>query len=160
MLLAGNLPWAFLVTWNRRAGVFVPWALVPMAIYLWAYFSYIGGRWGEPGSAQRRENLRANQVPGAVWRVAVPAGLLGFGAILALLAVVARVVELPAGAPLTTPAGMPMATMFALSLCSLAGGSRAGRSGNSVRRPHRWFGVAASMHGSSRPCSLRSCSLE
>lgn len=95
-------------------GLLVPWAIVPMTIYLWAYFRFIGGRWRAAGAERRRANLRANRLPGIVWCVALPAGLLGFGAILAFLAVIARLVQLPAGAPISTPAGMPVATMFAL----------------------------------------------
>jgi len=120
VLLAGSLPWAGfgrisgLNAWNLRAGLLVPWAIVPMTLYLRAYFGFIGGQWGAAGAERRRANLRANQLPGIVWRAALPAGVLGFGAILALLAVIARLVRLPAGAPISTPAGMPVATMFAL----------------------------------------------
>jgi membrane protease YdiL (CAAX protease family) len=49
-----------------------------------------------------------------VWLAALPAGLLGIGAILALLVVVSRLVHLPAGSPIITPAGMPVATILAL----------------------------------------------
>lgn len=120
VLLGGSLPWAGLGrvsglgAWNLRLGVVAPWAIVPMAIYLGAYFGFIGGRWGAPGAERRRANLRANRVPATLWRVAVPAGLVGFGALLALLFLMARLVRLPAGAPITTPPGMPIATMFAL----------------------------------------------
>jgi membrane protease YdiL (CAAX protease family) len=120
VLLAGSLPWAGfgpisgLSAWNQRAGVLVPWAIVPMTLYLWAYFGFIRGQWGADGAERRRINLRANRLPGTVWRAAVPAGLLGFGAILALLAILARLVRFPAGESISTPAGMPAATMFAL----------------------------------------------
>jgi membrane protease YdiL (CAAX protease family) len=114
VLLMGSLPWAFLGAWNQRVGVAVPWAIIPMAVYLWAYFGFIGGRWGTADPDRRRSDLRANGLPGSVWRAALPAGLLGFGAILALLVTVSRLVRLPEGAPITTPPGMPAATMFAL----------------------------------------------
>jgi membrane protease YdiL (CAAX protease family) len=120
VLLVGSLPWtgfgriSGLSAWNLRAGLLVPWAIVPMTLYLWAYFGLLGGQWGAAGAERRRANLRANRLPGIVWRVALPAGLLGFGAIVALLAVIARLVRLPVGAPISTPAGMPVATMFAL----------------------------------------------
>ncbi len=114
VLLTGSLPWAFLGTWNQRVGVAVPWAIAPMSLYLWAYFGLIGGRWLADGSARRRANLRANRLPWRVWRVAVPAGLLGIAAILALLVVISRLVPLPAGTPIVKPDGMPAATMFAL----------------------------------------------
>lgn len=120
VLLIGSLPWAGfgrisgLNAWNLRAGILLPWAIVPMALYLWLYFGYIGGRWGGANTARRRENLRANPVSHAIWKAAIPAGLVGFGAILALLAVIARLAPLPTGAPIMAPAGMPLATMFAL----------------------------------------------
>ena len=120
VLLAGSLPWAGfgrltgLGGWNLRVGTAVPWAILPMAVYLWAYFSFIGGRWGASGANERRQNLLANRLAGSVWRAALPAGLLGLGAILALLAVVARLVHLPGGDPITAPPGMPAVTMVAL----------------------------------------------
>ena len=46
--------------------------------------------------------------------MALPAGLLGIGTILALLVVISRLVHLPEGPPLSAPAGMPAPTMFAL----------------------------------------------
>src|SRR5437762_7213657 len=120
VLLAGSLPWAGfgrisgLSAWNLRIGLLVPWAIVPMALYLWAYFGFIGGRWGAVGAERRRADLRANRLPAIVWRVALLAGLIGFGAILAVLAIIARLVQLPVGAPISTPVGMPVAPMFAL----------------------------------------------
>ncbi|MEQ1730013.1 MAG: type II CAAX endopeptidase family protein, partial [Vicinamibacterales bacterium] len=114
VLLAGSVPWAFLGTWNQRVGLATPWAIVPMSIYLWAYFSVIGGRWMAAGSEHRRADLRAHAVPARVWRVALPAGLLGIGAVLALIVVISRLIHLPPGEPIAAPRGMPAATMFAL----------------------------------------------
>jgi hypothetical protein len=60
VLLAGNLPWAGfgriggLPAQNFRAGVVVPWAIIPMALYLWAYWRFISGAWAAtpaPGRA-------------------------------------------------------------------------------------------------------------
>src|SRR5687768_6067029 len=45
VLLAGNLPWAVLGGWNLRIGTAVPWAMLPMALYLWAYWRFISGGW-------------------------------------------------------------------------------------------------------------------
>lgn len=114
VLLTGSVPWAVLGNLNQRIGVLAPWALIPMALYLWAYFGLIGGRWMTKGADIRRTNLRANHLPGGIWLAALPAGLLGIGAILALLVVVSRLVHLPAGSPIATPVGMPVATMLAL----------------------------------------------
>lgn len=114
VLLSGSIPWAVLGTWNHRFGLLVPWAVAPMALYLWAYFSFLDGRWMAAGAGSRRANLQANRLPGSIWLVALPAGLLGIVAILALLVVVSRLIHLPAGAAITAPVGMPVATMFAL----------------------------------------------
>lgn len=120
VLLGGSIPWAGfgplrgLSTWNQHVGTTLPWSIVPMALYLWAYFSFIGGRWGAGGATCRRNNLRANPLPWRVWGVALPAGLLGFGAILAYLALSARLIRMPDGESIVAPAGMPVSTMFAL----------------------------------------------
>jgi hypothetical protein len=116
VLLAGSLPWGVaLAPLNLRIGVSLPWAVVPMAAYLWGYWTFIRGDWGSPAhAATRRHDLRAHPLPGAVWPAALVAGLIGFGALLALIAVMARLVTLPQSAQIPTPAGMPAATMFVL----------------------------------------------
>jgi hypothetical protein len=54
VLLAGSLPWGPLIRLNLRAGIFLPWALVPMAIYLGAYWMAVSGRWGGTASVTQR----------------------------------------------------------------------------------------------------------
>ena len=116
MLLAGSLPWgAVLAPANLRVGTAVPWAILPMAVYLWAYWRFIRGDWGSPDTAAtRRENLRANPLSADVWLASLLAGLLGFAALFAFLAVMARLVPLPPSAPITTPEVMPRVTAFLL----------------------------------------------
>jgi membrane protease YdiL (CAAX protease family) len=116
VLLAGSLPWgALLAPANIAFGKTVPWAILPMAAYLVAYWKCIGGSWGSPGSAAtRREQLRAHAVPPDMWVASMGAGLLGFGALLAFVATMARLVELPASAQIATPEGMPRGTLFLL----------------------------------------------
>jgi len=100
---------------NLRIGTAVPWATVPMAAYLWAYWKYIRGEWGSPETAPaRRERLRANPLSPDIWAASLVAGLLGFAALFAFVAVMARLVRLPVSAPLTTPEGMPAITAFLL----------------------------------------------
>lgn len=114
VLLAGGLPWSLLFApANLRIGTAVPWAIVPMAIYLWAYWTYIGGGWGpRDTAAARREYLRANPLTGDVWMMSIGAGLIGFGAVVAFLTAMARVIELPASAaPITAPGGMAPAIL-------------------------------------------------
>ena len=119
VLLAGNLPFNVLRAWNLNVGVAVPWAVLPAALYLWAYWRFIGGRWGPAGSAAaRRQNLRANTLSLRVWGASLAAGLVGFGSLVALLAFAARLVHLPASSPIVTPPDMPVVT--ALSLIVMA----------------------------------------
>ena len=115
VLLAGNLPFNVLRAWNWRVGTDVPWAIVPAALWLFAYWQFIGGRFCAAASAAtRRQNLRANRLSRRAWAASLLAGVLGFGALVALLAFVARLVQLPAGSPIVTPPDMPVATVLAL----------------------------------------------
>lgn len=121
VLLAGNVPWAGfgrisgLAGWNFRAWTAAPWAIVPMALYLWAYWQFIGGAWGwAGGAAARRVNLRAKSLSRRAWTLSLLAGLLGFVTLLVLLALAARLVRLPASVPIVTPREMPVVTAFLL----------------------------------------------
>jgi len=121
ILLTGNLPWAGfgpisgLMGLNLRLGTLLPWALLPAAIWLVAYWRVISGAWGPAdGAAERRANLRSRRLSLSVWIKALLAGLLGFATLVALLVVASRLVALPAGAPIAAPPGMPAATMFLL----------------------------------------------
>ena len=120
VLLAGNLPWAGfgpvsgLLGWNLRVGTTLPWAVMPAVLYLAVYWRFLSGRWGADGAAWRRERLRANRLSGRLWLKALVAGALGFAALLALLILAARLVHLPASAPISTPAEMPLVTVLVL----------------------------------------------
>jgi membrane protease YdiL (CAAX protease family) len=120
VLLAGNLPWGVLFApVNLRVGRAVPWAIVPTALYLWAYWQFIGGRWGAPSTAAtRRARLRANPVAPEAWLIAIIAGLVGFGGLIALLSLMARLMVMPGSTPIQQPADMPAATAFALVVMS------------------------------------------
>lgn len=116
VLLAGSLPWGPLIGLNLRAGITVPWAVVPMAVYLGGYWMVLSGRsfGGSADGAPRRSNLRANPLTGTMWCASIAAGLVGLGAIVAVLVLMARLVALPDSAPIVTPVGMPLLTGFAL----------------------------------------------
>ena len=115
VLLAGNLPWAALGAWNLRIGTAVPWAILPMGLYLWAYWRFISGRWSAPADAAKyRADLRANRLSAGMWGASLAAGVLGFGALLALLALAARLVSLPSSSPIPTPPEMPLVTAVLL----------------------------------------------
>ena len=115
VLLAGSVPWGGFSTLNLRIGTTVPWAILPMTVYLAAYWGFLSGRWGDPESAAtRRANLRANRLSPAMWGRSLAAGSLGFAALLALLAFAARLVRLPATPPMVMPSAMPVITAFLL----------------------------------------------
>lgn len=115
VLFAGNLPWVVLLAPANLALVpTVPWAIVPMAIYLRLYWKYIGGRIGPSETAPtRREQLRAKPLAPRVWAMAIVSGLTGFAAILALTAAMARLVTLPSG-QILFPTGVPAVTAATL----------------------------------------------
>jgi membrane protease YdiL (CAAX protease family) len=116
VLLAGNLPWAALLApLNLRFVTSVPWAVVPMAAFLWMYWKYVTGALGSPSTAMwRRESARANPVSGIAWALALLTGAAGFAAVIAFMRVMARLVALPLSAPITTPTGMSSASLFIL----------------------------------------------
>jgi hypothetical protein len=123
VLYAGQVPWSgiagypFLAGWNLRVLPGIPWAVVPMCVYLLLYCKYLNG-WGWPRSstAARRINLRANRLSGETWGMALFAGFIGLAALLPLLRMMSRLVVLPAEAePITMPQGMPLLTLLRLS---------------------------------------------
>jgi membrane protease YdiL (CAAX protease family) len=120
VLLAGNLPWGvLLVPLNLRVARVVPWAVLPMAIYLWCYWKHIGGSWGSKATAgERRANLRANALSVKMWGASLAAGLLGFATIAVMLVLMARLTNLPSSAPLMVTEGMPSITVFVLVVMS------------------------------------------
>jgi membrane protease YdiL (CAAX protease family) len=125
VLFGGSVLWGFLLApANLRVGRAVPWAVVPMALYLWTYWKFIGGEWGSPETAAaRRQRLRANPLAPDVWIASLFAGMLGFAALFAFVGVLARLVPLPASAALTTPEGMPRVTVFLLlTMASIVAG--------------------------------------
>jgi membrane protease YdiL (CAAX protease family) len=62
VLFGGSLPWGFLLApANLRFGKAVPWAIVPMAAWLWAYWRFISGDWGSPETAASRRALSSRQ---------------------------------------------------------------------------------------------------
>ena len=155
VLLAGNVPWAGIPGLpgfsglNLRFAPAVPWAIVPMGLYLWIYWRFISGAIGPRDSAEwRRSNLRAHSVPGDLWGPSVLAGLLGFGALLALLAVMQRVVDLPDSPPASTPAGMPFITLFLLLVMAsiVAGATEEAAFRGYMQTPiERRYGVVAAI---------------
>ena len=149
VLLAGSLPWiALLAPLNLRVLPALPWAVVPMAGYLWLYWRFIGGRIGPSDtSEQRRRSLRANPV-GDAWPLAILTGFAGFAALFALVTVMSRLLTMPGGPALTAPEGMPRATVIILlMMASLVAGvaEEAGFRGYMQGPIERRYGVVAAI---------------
>lgn len=116
VVAAGTYPWMALATWNQRVLMRVPWAVVPMGIYLWMYWRYLNGMgWPRSTAAARRESLRANRLDGEIWMRSLLTGLLGLATLVPLLGIMSRLVALPSeSAPVKVPPAMPFATVFLL----------------------------------------------
>ena len=67
--------WTALLVVNLRTTPAVPWAVVAMAVLLWAMWQYAGGRWWPSlTSPARRASLRATPVSPHVFTMALVAG--------------------------------------------------------------------------------------
>jgi membrane protease YdiL (CAAX protease family) len=101
---------------NLRFAPQVPWAIVPMAIFLVAYLRYLNGAgWPRSTSDARRRSLRLNSLAADVWPMALLAGFIGLSALVPLSAILSRLFALPADAQQTAiPAAMPPVTTFLL----------------------------------------------
>lgn len=153
---AGILPWGGaagypgLAGWNLRLHPEVPWAIVPMALYLFLYFRYLNGAgWPRATAETRRANLRANALSSDVWAMSLFAGFIGLASLVPLTAIMGRLFTLPAEAqPIATPAGMPFGTTFLLLVMSSTVAGIAEESGfrGYMQGPiERRYGFAASL---------------
>lgn len=124
--LAGVTTWMVLALLNQRYLVQVPWAAAVMAFVLYCYWRFLGGKF-LPGktSDARHELLRARALSPEVWGAAIFAGMMGLIALMPLMAVMARLVELPpASDNISVPPDMPALTVFiSLLMASLVAGA-------------------------------------
>src|SRR5687768_13937368 len=113
---AGVYPWTVVVRANQRFLPAVPWAIVPMAAFLWLFWRYLRGEgWPRSTSAARRMNLRANTAAPDAFGMAIFAGILGFVALMPGVGVLGRLVSLPSEAQkINTPENMPAITVLVL----------------------------------------------
>jgi membrane protease YdiL (CAAX protease family) len=80
-----TLPWSVLVGANFKLWPSVPWSVPVMALYLWIYWQYVGGKgWPASTAESRRRDLRARSLSGPLWRWSLLAGSLGIVSLLAL----------------------------------------------------------------------------
>ena len=114
--VGGTLPWSTLVRWNQHVFVQVPWAVLPMTLYLWLYWKYLKGEgWPHATAQARSTSLRANGLSGEMWGRSLVAGLIGLATLLPLLRLMSRLVRLPAESqPIKVPPQMPFVTVFLL----------------------------------------------
>jgi CAAX protease family protein len=109
-LLAGGV-WGGLYVANLKTTPRVPWAVIPMALYLWAMWQYLGGKgWPRSTSEARRNYLRFRPVTSQTFGWSLLAGALGVAALAGLWIVLFQLVKMP-GNVLPDPSQYPALTM-------------------------------------------------
>src|SRR5262245_40947421 len=65
----GTGAWGWLITTNLAHGSRLPWAVPPMAAFLFLWWRYFARGWGAPSSTSRTRCLaaRANRVAESLW---------------------------------------------------------------------------------------------
>jgi hypothetical protein len=90
-VVAGGI-WAALVITNLRTARAVPWAVVPMAVLLWAMWRYLTGAWGGGSAAENRRRLaRATMVPRTVFLWSLLPGALSIAVLSGLWIILSEV---------------------------------------------------------------------
>lgn len=109
-----------LAGFNVRLMPQVPWAIVPMAVFLFFYLRYLNGAgWPRSTSDARRISLRANSLSADLWAMSLFAGLMGLAALVPLSTVMGRLFAMPADSQqIEIPAAMPPITTFLLVVMS------------------------------------------
>ncbi len=102
---AVTVPWAILVAANLKYWPTIPWSAMVTAPLLWLYWQFL---------KRKGKNLRALPLSGDVWGMAIFAGMIGLGALLAFQSVLARLVPLGPEQELPDVSKMPSITLFAL----------------------------------------------
>jgi membrane protease YdiL (CAAX protease family) len=112
----GTAPQAILTNLNFMYAPAIPWAVPAVAVFLWAYWSYLnGGGWPRSNAEWRRRSLRACKVPGRLWRWAIAAGGLAWISLLALRLFSDRYLNLPRD-PFPDVSSFPLVTILAFML--------------------------------------------
>ena len=94
VLVAGNFLPQVLFAANLKSPA-APWSAALIAVYLWLYWQYVGGRWWPRStSAARRRDLRAVPLSPVLWRWSLVAGALGIAALTTLTYALGRLVPL------------------------------------------------------------------
>jgi membrane protease YdiL (CAAX protease family) len=116
--------WTVLLLTNLKLTRAVPWAVVPMALVLWAAWSFLGGQWGFARSkAARAGYLRAGPLPAATMLWAIAAGLFGIVALSGFWIVLHALVHTPSNPLANVIAQYPLLTIVvAFAMASISGG--------------------------------------
>jgi membrane protease YdiL (CAAX protease family) len=118
---AVTVPWSMLASANFKYWPSIPWSALVTAPALWLYWQYLKGKgWPASTASSRRINLRAQPLSSDVWGVALFAGMIGLGALLAFQAVLARLVWLPPEQTMPDVSRMPVTTVLVLVLMGSA----------------------------------------
>ncbi|MCI0554594.1 MAG: CPBP family intramembrane metalloprotease [Anaerolineae bacterium] len=81
----GTVPQSLLTGVNFQLMPAIPWSVPVMALYLWCYWQYLGGRgWPRTAAEWRRRNLRACALSSRVWKWSLLAGGLAWASLLGL----------------------------------------------------------------------------
>ena len=109
-LLAGGI-WGGLYVTNLKTTPRVPWSVIPMALYLWGMWRYLGGMgWPRSTSEARRNYLRFRPVSPRTFAWSLLAGALSIAALAGLWIVLFQLVKMP-GNVLPDPTQFPIFTM-------------------------------------------------
>ena len=114
-----------LAGFNLRVMPQLPWAIVPMALFLFCYLRYLNGAgWPRSTSEARRISFRANALSADLWAMSLFAGFIGLAALVPLTAIMGRLFALPADSQqIDIPAAMPpLTTFFLVVMSSLVAG--------------------------------------
>jgi membrane protease YdiL (CAAX protease family) len=104
--------WGTLLNLNRKTSPAIPWAVIVMAVLLWAMWQYLGGKWWPRSTSQARHNLlRANPVSVRIYAWTLVAGVLSLPALAGLWIVFFQLVKTPPNA-LPSMSGYPLPTII------------------------------------------------
>jgi membrane protease YdiL (CAAX protease family) len=119
ILFVGATIWEALLAANFKSSTrAVPWSVAAMAVVLWLFWQYLGGRWWPRRTSElRKRALRANPVSGTVSITALLAGVLSIVALAGLWIVLFRLVKTPANV-LDDPSKYPLLTIVLVVVMS------------------------------------------
>jgi membrane protease YdiL (CAAX protease family) len=119
ILLVGQTIWGGLLAANFKSSPrAVPWSVAAMAVVLWLFWQYLGGRWPPRSTSESRKRaLRADPVSGSVLMGALLAGVLSIIALAGLWIVFFRLVKTPANV-LDDPSKYPLLTVVLIVVMS------------------------------------------